>query len=273
MKIFVYLLAAALTLQAGLVNAVAIVVGDKPITLYDIDKAKQNYKLSDNEAAEMLVQEKLEEMESERLGIEVSDFEVDRELENMAAQNGLSMTQFQMMVENSGVDYLEYKQEFAEKLRKKRLFDRLANIKLSNPTASALKVYYQNHKEQFSTFERATVTKYLAQDKQVIESYIRDPFSSDAGIMKSKETISAQELNANLQYLLQNTPEGKFTPVIDVGEGYLSFFVNDKIGSSILPYEQVRNQVMQAWKKDKREEAIKLHFQKLRSQKNIEIIR
>ena len=138
MKIVLLILAVCAGLQAGLVNAVAITVGDKPITLYDIDKIQQTQGVNANEAAQQMIRQTLHKMEIQRLGIEVSDYELTSELEKMAQSNGLTFMQLRQMIQNSGRDFENYKDEFKNKLQERKLMNALASSKITPPTQQEL---------------------------------------------------------------------------------------------------------------------------------------
>ena len=273
MKIIVAILALVFSLHAGLINAVAIVVGGKPITLYEIEKIVQQHNLEYNQAAELLVQRALEDIEMEKLGIDVSDYEVELEMEKMAQSNGLSLAQFQEMIVNSGIDYESYKEEFARKLKSRYLFDAIGNSTLNQPSHQALMVHYQNNQQKFQTFETATITQYLSKDRMRLQQYIQNPFSSNEGIQKQQSSINSAEINPNLRFMLDNTKEKSYTPIVEVDGNFISFYVDSKNGSVLKPFEQVQNEVLQSWKQSQREDAIKLHFQEVRANTDIQIIR
>jgi hypothetical protein len=273
MKVIVAILALSLTLSAALINAVAIVVGGKPITLYEIQKVVQQHNLSENEAAEFLVQRALEDIEMEKLGIDVSEYEVMNELEKMAASNGLNVTQLEDMIVNSGIDFESYKEEFARKLKQRYLFDAIGSRQISNPSNQALQVHYENNKDMFTTFESANVVQYLSNDKIVLQRFIQNPFSSDEGIAKERAVIKSGEVNPNIIYLIQNTKEKSYTPVIDVGGRFLTLFIESKVGEVVEPFEKVKDKVVQSWRDAQREDAIKMHFQEVRADTDIQIIR
>lgn len=273
MRIWLAILMLTATLQAGLVNAVAITVGDKPITLYDIDKTRQTRDMSSNEAAQHLIRQKLREMEIERLGIEVSEYELTSELEQMAQSNDLTLTQLEQMIQNSGRDFQAYKEEFKNKLQERKLTDKLASSNITPPSQDELKIHYENNIDQFSTFEKAQVTQYVSSSKKALQEQVQNPFALNENVQRGAQTIRADEVSGQLEYMINNTPKGEFTPVVNLSDRYAAFYVKSKEGVSKKNFEDVKQQVQQSWRQKQQEEIVKLHFQKLRAKTQIEIIR
>jgi len=273
MKFVATILMLSLSLSAGLINAVAIVVGGKPITLYDIDRVMQQHRLSENEAAEYLIQKALEDIELKRVGIEVSEYEVDAQLRQMARDNGLSLNQLRQMVVSSGIDFQEYKDELKSKMKLQRLIDAIAIRGLSQPSFQALKIHYENNSEAFTTFESVKVVQYVSSDAHRLNEFIQNPFSSDEGIQRNEQIISSDELDKNLLFIFENSNEKSFTPIIPVGDRFVTFFIESKNGKKLKPFESVKDEVFQSWLEAQREDEVRLHFQKIRAQTDIQIIR
>ncbi|MGM0622627.1 MAG: hypothetical protein ACQESH_01270 [Campylobacterota bacterium] len=273
MKILLTILLLSVAVYASLVNAVAIVVDQKPITLLEIDSVMQQQGVSENEAAEILVQRALYEIEAQKYGIEVSDYEVEAELERVAQRNGMDLDQLIEMIQNSGQSYSAYRENFAQQIQSKKLFDNIASSQLSQPSQQALKVHYQNNIDKFTTFKTAQVIQYVATNKAQLQQYISDPFSSSEGVERNKQTVSSDELSGNLLYMIENTSVRKFTPIIPVGQQFVALYIQDKEGKIVKEFQSVQNQVLQSWRESQREQVIKQHFQKVRAQTDIEIIR
>ena len=75
------------TLNAQLIDGVAIVVKGKAITLYDIKKEMALSKVDEKQASDALIRKKLEEIESIERKISVSSAEVYDDIQKTAARN------------------------------------------------------------------------------------------------------------------------------------------------------------------------------------------
>lgn len=116
--------------SAATVDRVAAVVGEEVITLTEvyalgeafIEEAAAEAGSGGRRSAELdvldaLVQRRLISQEIERLGLDVTDTELDRTIDDISSRNGLDRDQLRLEVERSGLPWDEYKEELRENLR------------------------------------------------------------------------------------------------------------------------------------------------------------
>ena len=110
-KILFTLLISSL-LNAELYNGIAIVVKDKAITLLDIKHEMEISKLSATRAADVLIRQKLEEVEIDDRKITVTSSEVYDDIKKLAARNNMSTSDFYDAVrESNGMGSMELKEK------------------------------------------------------------------------------------------------------------------------------------------------------------------
>ncbi|EPE1842631.1 peptidylprolyl isomerase SalC, partial [Campylobacter jejuni] len=73
--------------------------------------------------------------------------------------------------------------------------------------------------------------------------------------------------------LLSQIPVGGFSPVLNGKNGYELYEVKSKDGTQTPEYEQVKNEVLNAYVSEQRQNFIQDYFDKLRSKINIEYLR
>ncbi|WP_456453109.1 peptidylprolyl isomerase, partial [Hydrogenimonas sp.] len=263
-RLFLALLLAASGAWAGLVDAVSIVVDDQPITLYEIYKTEHQLGLSKEKAVEYLIKQKLKEEELKRLGIQVDEFDVNNEIEKIAQKNGIDSLKLRSIMAQRGVDWDDYKKQVKEKLLQERLYRQILSTKIQPPSDATLREYYQLHINEFSIPEAIEVIQYSAPDRKSLKEAMANSMAAVPGVTRQPQTIRADQLNQQLLFLLTQTPKGQFTQIIPVGGQYVSFYVQDFVNPHPIPYEKVKNQVYAKWMEEKRKEAIKSHFDKLR---------
>ena len=133
-KIFLTLILVA-SLNAEIVNGVAIVVKGKAITLYDIKKEMQLSRIDEKEASDVLIRKKLEEVETDERKISVSSSEVYDDIKKTAARNNFSISEFYEAVRNSsGITSTELKVKIKEKLLSQKLYAAIAYTAVAQPT-------------------------------------------------------------------------------------------------------------------------------------------
>ena len=112
----------SLTLHAELIDGVAILVKNEPITLSDIrNKLKENGQ-NLQKTMEVLIRKKLEAQEAEERQLSVSNQEVYAHIEKMAEQNQMTIRQFYDAMQSArGTTSTELKAKVKEKLLHEKL--------------------------------------------------------------------------------------------------------------------------------------------------------
>ncbi len=263
----------ATPLGAGLVDAVSIVVNDRPITLYEIYKTEKSLGLPKTKAIEYLIKKRIKEEELARLGVRVDDFDVNGEIERIAAQNGIDSLKMRTILAKQGVDWEAYKKRIRERLLQERLYRRILSTKIQSPTDETLKEYYRLHIKEFSLPEKIRVIQYSSAEKRALLKAMENPLAAVPGVVQRPETIETRGLNPELLFLLTKTPKGEFTEIVPVGREYVAFLVQDFINPEPIPFEKVKQKVFARWMEQKQKEAIESHFEKLRAAATVKIVR
>lgn len=81
--------------------------------------------LLNKQVLERLIMKKLQVQRAEGTGIRVSDSDVDSTLEQVAGQNGISVTTLRSRLENDGFDFSEFRREMRDELTVGRLRERV----------------------------------------------------------------------------------------------------------------------------------------------------
>ena len=260
-------------LYGGLVDAVSIVVDGQPITLYEIYKTERQLGLSKQKAVEFLIKEKLKEEELRRLGIRVDEFDVNTEIEKIAQQNGIDSLKLRAIVAQRGIDWKTYKEQVKEKLLRDKLYRKILSTKIQPPSEDTLKEYYRLHLSEFSVPEAIDVIQYTADTRRKLKEAIANPLADIPGVTREAKRLPASKLNRQLLYMLTQTPKGRFSETIPVAGKFVTFYIKDFLHPHPVPYEKVKQQVYLKWMEQKRAEAIKSHFEKLRAAADIVVLR
>ena len=132
---FLLSVACVLSLSAEMVGGVAVVVKDKAITIYDIEKEMQSSNLNMQNAANILIRQKLEEAEIKERRITVSSGEVYDDIKKTAKRNNMSVSNFyEAALNTSGLDSQEVKEKVKQKLLSQKLYSSITYTQLSQPS-------------------------------------------------------------------------------------------------------------------------------------------
>jgi hypothetical protein len=262
MKKIVFTLGLVFLLHAEVVDKIIATVNNIPITSYEVNTLASNLNISKDKALDYLLDQKLIQSEIKKRGIEVDDFEVENAMEKVAKQNGLSLFEFKNILMQKG-QYKQLRERIKNDLLKKKLFDQIVQTKLK-VTPEEIKNYYDNNKEQFKIFKTIQVTKYTANNKQLLNEVKQNPLSNTNVQMKT-EVYDYNELPLGLLFLFKQTKVGDYTPVINDGLAYSMYYVARKDGNAYIPFEKVKNAIANKIIAQKREMILKDYFNKLKN--------
>ncbi len=267
------LLSGAVGLWAGLVDAISMVVDDQPITLYEIYKVEQQLGLSKQKAVEYLIKQKLKKEELKRLGISVDEFDLNNEIEKIAQKNGIDSLKLRSILAQRGIDWETYRDEIRQRLLQERLYQKIVSTKIQPPSEKTLREYYRLHINEFSIPEAIEVIEYSAPSRKALREAMNNPMAAVPGVERRPMSLKPQQLNRELFYLLTKTPARSFTQVLPVKGRFVAFYIRGFVNPKPLAYEQIKNRVYAKWMEEKRSEAIKSHFEKLRAAADVRVFR
>lgn len=264
----------SLLCAATLVDGISFVVNDTPVTLYEVYKTAEERGVSKKEAMEYVIQDKLREIEAKKLEIYVSDIKVDEEISNIARQNGMSVYAFRRAVASQGgLRWSEYRERIRKGMLQRQLTQKIIAKKMDRPDENELQGYYESHKELFSIATTVKADKYVAASREDMQMVITNPLSSGVNVIREELTIDTEKYSPQLSRLLDSTQEGKFSPIIEVGGQFVSFYVRDKTDLKLLPYKEVQEKVKMSYFQTQEQKIISEYFERLRASVKVEIIR
>ncbi|BAF70748.1 peptidyl-prolyl cis-trans isomerase [Nitratiruptor sp. SB155-2] len=266
-----------LTLSYGkIIDGIAVIVNDEPITLYEINKVINTTGLSRREAIQLLIREKLENEQIKKLGVTVDDIELDQALEKIAKQKGTDLFGLQEAIISQGGDWEKFKEGLRKQLLRKKLYAALTRQQTQKLSEKDLKEYYETHKNEFEIAKEADIVKYISPSKEVLAKIAQNPLyqpSNNALLQKGEEKIDLQKVNPQFAYLLNQTPEGSFTKILPMGDKYLLIYIKHKYGKEYIPFEEAKGYILNRLSKTSGVKNVKEYFDKLKASANIKVIR
>ena len=237
----------AFTLYAEtIVGGIAVLVENEPITLHEVSEAMREHGQSADEAVKLLVRKKLEEVEASKREIKVTSQEVLDDLQQMARQNNMSLMEFYEAVQQSqGLSEEALKKAIREKLTNQKLYNAIAFSQIEQPTPEEEEEYYQIHKEEFSVPQGFAVIVYKSASKERLEEKVNNMMLYAPDVQSEKMTLKTEETDPRLAQLLMQTPLNSFSPVLPDQDGFVSFYVQEKLNVQTPDLESVRAQISQ----------------------------
>jgi hypothetical protein len=259
---FLISLCLVISLYAKVIDKIAIIVNDIPITTYDIELAKQKYKnpinyLIDKAILKSAIREK---------GIYVDEFDIDKAMQEIARKNGMSLFNFKnYLLEKGQLDILT--NQLKSDLEKRKLLETL-NIRV---TQNDIKEYYKTHKNQFTIPSKIDVTEYSSNNKKSLVEIINNPLANVTNVEVKNITFEANKTNPRLYRFIASNKTDSFTPIVNIGN-YKTFYINKKYENQILPLNMVENQIYQTLMQQKSQIALNDFIAKLKAKANIKYL-
>jgi peptidyl-prolyl cis-trans isomerase SurA len=127
-----WLALAASPIGAEVVNRIVASVDGEPITLYELNKFIKEKSahvpgmqaVSEKDALQALITEKLVQREIVARGIRIRDEDVDRYIERIKQQNHIDDDQLREALKQQGLDYDQYRQQIREEIEKVQLINK-----------------------------------------------------------------------------------------------------------------------------------------------------
>jgi len=262
-------------LNAEVYDGVAIVVKDKAITLLDIQTEMKLSKVSSKKASDILIRQKLEEVEIDERKIVVNSSEVYDDIKKMASRNNMNISDFYDAVrESNGLTSTQFKAKIKQKLLSQKLYQAIAYSAMSEPSEIEIEDYYNLHKDNYKHPSSFSVIIYDSKDKNALQTKVDNPMFYSPNIATNEQILPYGKISPELATLLERTAVHTFTAVLPNGKGgFMSFYIKSIETAEESGLESVRNQIMNSIMAEKREQVLGNYFARLRHNADINVIR
>ncbi len=268
--LFIFFILLVTLTQAKYYNAIAIVVDGEPITTTEISAVQKQLGVSKKKAQGMLIENRLQK--ASMRDISVSEDEIDKRIKLIAEQNNMSIKKMQSVLKKQKQSWNSFRDQTKLGIQKQKFFRNKIAKSIPEPSEDELKIFYRNHPELFRMPSSITVMEYSASSAIKIQNMLEDPYKQK-GIKHKKVTFRGSDVTPQLLAMISQTATGEFTPAFNNGNAYVTYNVLSKGKSAQKPFEQVKNKIIMAWKKERQGKAIEDYFKKVKSNATIEYIR
>jgi len=150
--------------QAKMVDGIALVVEGEPVTTAEIRAVQQQAQVTKEEAIDLLIQDRLQKAAMKDIHIDEKD--IDDKIAGIAAQNNLTVPKMQKILKQQGTSWSKYRSSIRNALKKEKFFQKKIANTITAPTDDELKIFYNNHKEEFIIPSHVNLIEYSAPLKQ-----------------------------------------------------------------------------------------------------------
>ncbi len=262
--------------NAKVLDRIVAVINDEVITLSELKAAvalaKSSLKdrpggegrraISRKKILNDLIKEKLIKQAADKVGIEVSEEEIDNAVKEIKDQNGFSQKELLLALAASGLTYDEYRSRLKEQIRSVKFMDMRFRSRI-DIKPDEVENYYRQHLEEFygppsyrisiifiDGADKAAMKKKVAKVVRGLDR--RKPFAELARLYSDDESASSGgdlgyvkvgELDEALERAILNLSIGQVSPPIKKTEGtYFVRFVEYRAGEPA-PLKDVRGQI------------------------------
>jgi hypothetical protein len=272
-KLFLALLISTGISFAEMTNGIALTVNDEPITLFDIEKTMNENKITRNQAAAMLIDKALYEQAVAQNFIGADVFEINDYIEKLASSNGMDLYTFKSVIKQKYGNYETFENEAKDAVIRQKLIKKIVKGQLAVATQEDMELYYEKNKDQFSTSKFYDVVQYASSNKASLMGAINNPMVIAEDVQKTSLKLSADNLQPQLQFLLNDAKINSFTPVFSANKQFISLLVVKKEGTTALGFETVKAKIFNDIMMNREKKYLKDYFEKQKLTADIKIVR
>ncbi len=258
---------------AGMINGVALIVNDEPITLHDIDTTMSEQNISKNQAVGLLVDKILYDQVIKKNHVSVDIFDINSYAEKLAKSNNMDIYTFRNIVTQKYGNYSIFEEDAKKVIIRQKLIERLVKGQLKIATDEDIRIYYDNNENKFQTADKYEVIQYSSRMKTSIVSTIKSPLVANQEVKRNPFILENDSLTPQLQYLLNVTKTNSFTPIFRINNEFTTIFVMKRTGQSTLSYETVKSKIFNQIMETREKKFLKEYFEKEKLTADIKIVR
>ena len=261
--------------DSNIISGIAITIDEEVITLYEIKQERALSHRSVKQTVDQLIRLKLEHLEAKKRNISVSNQEVLDDLKQMAGKNNLTLSQlYEAMNSANNLTESQVKKKTKEKLLKDKLFNAIAMSEMEEPTEEEAEEYYELHLDDYTAPRNIDATLYSSKSKQDLQQKISNPMLYLPSVTTENIELETAKINPRLADILIKTKENHFTPILPQGQnGHMAFYVVKKKDINTPPLSLIQTQIENKIMEAKREQILGEHFQRMRVNANIRVLR
>lgn len=258
--------------SAQIINGIAAIVENEPITLYEVYSLKEQLRASEQDALNLLIRDRLEDAQIKNLNISVTPFELNDRIESIAKQNGMTNSQFRSSIQAQGMDFLEFKNNIEKKMLQEKLYKSILAEAGKNVNEQKAKMYFDANPDKFKVFSTAKVVLYRAKNPEELEAQKTSP-SLLSSVQTQELSLDYQSIDPRLAAIISGTNNGEFTQILQGADSFDMFYVKEKIGSYTPSFADVKDNVINELYQGEQEKLMADYFDKLRAKAKIQILR
>lgn len=247
----------------NIIDGIAFKVNNYPVTLYELQSLQKSKNISAKQARDELILKVIKMQEAQRLQIVADERMIDEQIQAAATMKGISRDEFVANMIGSGYSYEELRAFYKEYIQNELLTQKILSTNLKIVDEKELKKFYDTHQKDFTLPKEVVVIQYASNNDKLLAQAMNNPLVQIRGVEKREEKITLSNINPQIAQLFADTPKGEFTQILNNGGAVLAFYIKDKIGSTLMPYEQIKPMIMQKIVYERKDKILQEYFERL----------
>lgn len=247
----------------SIVDGIAFKVNNYPVTMYELQSLQKSKNISAKQARDELILKVIKMQEAQRLQIIADERMIDEQIQAAATMKGISRDEFVANMIGSGYSYEELRMFYKEYIQNELLTQKILSTNLKIVDEKELKKFYDTHQKDFTLPKEVVVIQYASNNDKLLAQAMNNPLMQIRGVEKREEKITLSNINPQIAQLFADTPKGEFTQILNNGGAVLAFYIKDKIGSTLMPYEQIKPMIMQKIVYARKDKILQEYFERL----------
>ena len=279
---------------------IVAVINDEIITSYELDQAmkvfesqlkligdtekrKQTENQSRLNVLEDMIRDRLLEQEMAHLDIQVTQREIDEEVQKLSQRAGLNVSQFESALKSRGLSMDKYRESIGDHLKLLKFISRKIRPKVQIDEED-IRLFYEQNSIDFIKPEQIQLlqisySKNLGQKPfKSIKSEIQKGVSLDFVQKKYPKSrfsnlgvIEIKDLSNELQKSLKEVKEGEFTRNISQGSQWQFYQVLSRKTGEKVGLEEVKDMIHAKLLERQIEQELDLYLRNLRARAHVEV--
>ena len=280
------------------VDRVVAVVNDEIITMSDLQREeaikKHDAKQDDRLVLEDMIDRKLQMAAAKRVGMDVTDKELDEALADIMTRNNMDNKKFEAALAKEGLTFEQYKSELREQMTLSRLFNKYVRSGVAIDEAEA-RQFYQNNQKTYSLPDEIRVRQIFlplpenattAQETEIRdkalgvyerakkgEDFIRLVHEISQGVTAKQDGdlgfMQREHMLPEIEEAVRLLKPGEIAGPLKFAAGY-NVIKLEEVRTPVRPFEKVKDEIMKTLYEQKVENSYRSWLQTLRSDSHIE---
>ena len=260
------------SINASLVDGIALIVNNKPITLYDIDQKMQQTNGSKQEVISAIIDNILYKQELKKYNINITILDIDNYIEKLAISNNMNLLDFKLLIRQKQ-DYDKFISQVKEQLTHQALIKKISQGNIKIATDDDMKIYYENHKSDYTLADKVDVIAYISKNRASLEQLKQNPMFNTNGIASQELSFKQSELSPQVKYIVNNTKVNSFSAIFTQANNYNLFFIKDKQDIKTLSFEDIKKEIFNTIMKKREQTYLQNYFETLKITADVKVIR